>query len=100
MTVVARDGIEVVPTSSLFITLPVAQRLDVVSPSSPFTPYCLPFHSSTKITLLFQIVDCNQDPEYDYAIHVSIPVQFIPVGANLVNLSTYAILCMERRILR
>ena len=67
MTIVAKDGVETEPLLVDYITIPVAQRIDV-------------------------IILCDQDPYYNYRIFSAIPAAFIPKGANLPNVWTEALL--------
>jgi iron transport multicopper oxidase len=67
MTIVARDGVETEHLVVGHITIPVAQRIDV-------------------------ILLCDQDPGYNYLVFSAIPAAFIPKGANFPNIWTYAFL--------
>ena len=67
LTIVMRDGVETQYFAVDNVTVAVGQRIDVV-------------------------VQCNQDPNFNYMIYVAIAPNLLPRGANLRNISASAYL--------
>jgi FtsP/CotA-like multicopper oxidase with cupredoxin domain len=67
LTIVARDGIDTKPSSVEYLTIPVGQRIDV-------------------------IVNCDQDPKFDYYIFVTVATGFLPRGSVVPKIYSWAYL--------
>lgn len=67
MTIVVRDGVEVIPMQREWITLTVGQRVDA-------------------------IISCDRDPNYKYYIYAAIDPAFIPQGSVVPYLYVYGFL--------